>query len=604
MVFISYKSEEYDIAARIRSLLEANNYPCWMAPESIPAGSNYMHEIPKAIRTCDLFVLIISEASQQSQWVQKEIDRAVKFNKYIVPFHVDDSELSDAIDFVIANNQRIEASEDLEFACNELLLAVRTRHPAVKAPDPKPVLAQTPSVPKETGGKPAPAGTPELSQEMLLQLLGTLSPEYIEKIIPGYKAPTDAQAAPSPAAVPVAQASKPQIIAPNQLPGQPEKVILANPVKQPEVVSTAKQPEMVPAKPEPKQDTEQTDPEDPQAEQEELVPGVMSPLVPGPQKQQPADGHGQPLSPVQRRAHQAIMMEFRASYERNYVQTNPNGFKMKIDVLTDHRPHRKEEGVVVVPYGVKEIGEGVFAKRKALRCVVIPPTVEIIGANAFLDCVKLEKVIFHEGLQAICNNAFQGCHLLKKIALPQSLRRIGDFAFYGCSNADIPLHHQIEYIGAAAFNGCASVTIHHQNPAYYMHSGCVIDKAEHRIVTATADSKFPAIHNLRVIGNYAFEGCLSLSQVTVPDHVLRIGTRAFCGCVNLQEVTVEGNVEVVGRQAFAECSSLHKLLLKFGIEMIEQQAFLHCKNLRQVSVPNSVRYLAKDAFEGCPHAKH
>ena len=135
MVFISYKSEEYDIAKRIRALLVQNNYPCWMAPESIPAGSNYMMEIPQAIRTCDLFVLIISEASQQSQWVQKEIDRAVKFNKYILPFHVDDSELIDAIDFVVSNNQRIQAYQNFEPACQELLRAVKQLHPPVKEPD-------------------------------------------------------------------------------------------------------------------------------------------------------------------------------------------------------------------------------------------------------------------------------------------------------------------------------------------------------------------------------------------------------------------------------------------------------------------------------------
>ena len=132
MVFVSYKSEEYEIARRIRELLEQHNYPCWMAPESIPAGSNYMLEIPKAIRKCDLFILIISEASQKSQWVQKEIDRAVKFDKYILPFQVDNSELSDAIDFVVSNNQRIQAYQNFEPACQELLRAVKQRHPAVK----------------------------------------------------------------------------------------------------------------------------------------------------------------------------------------------------------------------------------------------------------------------------------------------------------------------------------------------------------------------------------------------------------------------------------------------------------------------------------------
>jgi len=49
-VFISYSSKEYETANIVRQTLKSNKIKCWMAPESIPAGSNYSREIPKGIR--------------------------------------------------------------------------------------------------------------------------------------------------------------------------------------------------------------------------------------------------------------------------------------------------------------------------------------------------------------------------------------------------------------------------------------------------------------------------------------------------------------------------------------------------------------------------
>ena len=70
-VFISYKAEEYNEAMAVKQVLEANGISCWMAPESISGGSNYASEIPRAIRECTVFVLILSEQAQKSRWVPK-----------------------------------------------------------------------------------------------------------------------------------------------------------------------------------------------------------------------------------------------------------------------------------------------------------------------------------------------------------------------------------------------------------------------------------------------------------------------------------------------------------------------------------------------------
>ena len=76
-VFISYSSQDSTSAETVRDVLESNGLSCWMAPRDIPGGSDYTKEIPVAIRECTVFVLILSQHAQDSQWVLKELSSAV-----------------------------------------------------------------------------------------------------------------------------------------------------------------------------------------------------------------------------------------------------------------------------------------------------------------------------------------------------------------------------------------------------------------------------------------------------------------------------------------------------------------------------------------------
>lgn len=109
VIFISYSSKEYEEAFSLKTVLESNVFKCWMAPNSIPPGSDYGSEVVRAIQNCDVFVLLLSRASQASVWVPKEVDKALSFAKPVIPLHIDQSSLSDAFDFRLSNVQRIEA---------------------------------------------------------------------------------------------------------------------------------------------------------------------------------------------------------------------------------------------------------------------------------------------------------------------------------------------------------------------------------------------------------------------------------------------------------------------------------------------------------------
>lgn len=117
-IFISYKSDEFDIANKVRLFLENANLTCWMAPMSIKGGCSYAIEIPRAIHDCKIFVLILSEKSQNSIWVPKELDQAINARKKIIPIVIENFKLNNEFEFYLSNIQRYLVYEQFD---NKLL---------------------------------------------------------------------------------------------------------------------------------------------------------------------------------------------------------------------------------------------------------------------------------------------------------------------------------------------------------------------------------------------------------------------------------------------------------------------------------------------------
>ena len=106
--FISYCSKDSHIVDVLVEILKNCGIAYWKAPEMIPAGSNYAKEIPKAINGCSLFLFVVSEASQDSIWVEKEVDMAIGYRKKIMPLKIDTSVLNDMYHFYLNNVQLIQ----------------------------------------------------------------------------------------------------------------------------------------------------------------------------------------------------------------------------------------------------------------------------------------------------------------------------------------------------------------------------------------------------------------------------------------------------------------------------------------------------------------
>jgi hypothetical protein len=76
--FISYSTTDTEFATRIHADLQNSGVRCWFAPHDVQGGKKLYQQIQSAIQVHDKLLLILSEASMNSEWVKTEIAEARK----------------------------------------------------------------------------------------------------------------------------------------------------------------------------------------------------------------------------------------------------------------------------------------------------------------------------------------------------------------------------------------------------------------------------------------------------------------------------------------------------------------------------------------------
>ncbi len=127
MVFISYSSKDRETALKIKQHLEKLGIECWLDNEAIRGGDDFAEEIVKALFPCSFYLLLLSEASQESIWVPKELVLVFNLRKPIIPLHIDRSTIKSKFSFYFSNVQLIEYAGRENDALADLLNALRQK---------------------------------------------------------------------------------------------------------------------------------------------------------------------------------------------------------------------------------------------------------------------------------------------------------------------------------------------------------------------------------------------------------------------------------------------------------------------------------------------
>ena len=230
-------------------------------------------------------------------------------------------------------------------------------------------------------------------------------------------------------------------------------------------------------------------------------------------------------------------------------------------------------------------------------------TVTGIGAEAFRGCTDLIAANISDSVTEIKDSAFRGCTGLLAVKIPSFTRVIGNLAFSGCAKLlwlSIPA--SVAFIGKAAFAGVGEVRVQEANRNYrsvdrHLYSGdgkTLLHYAANKAVSA-----FMIPDSVTAIDDYAFFGCLHLTEVTVGDSVKTIGESAFRLCKRLQTAVIGNSVTSIGAEAFLGCENLVSVSMGSAVTEIPKDAFAFCMKLKKVTIPDSVKTIGERAFLNC-----
>jgi TIR domain len=75
--FISYSSKDDAFARQLHADLQAAGVRCWFVPEDMMIGDRIRPRIDESIRMYDRLLLVLSEHSVSSKWVEFEVEAAM-----------------------------------------------------------------------------------------------------------------------------------------------------------------------------------------------------------------------------------------------------------------------------------------------------------------------------------------------------------------------------------------------------------------------------------------------------------------------------------------------------------------------------------------------
>ena len=258
-----------------------------------------------------------------------------------------------------------------------------------------------------------------------------------------------------------------------------------------------------------------------------------------------------------------------------------------IDVNTDNKDYTSVNGVLF--YNDKTII--CYPAGKKGNNYKIPDGVTSICRYAFSGCTSLTSITIPDSVTEIGGSAFENCSSLTSITIPDSVTSIGIGAFVGCSSlTSIMIPDNVTYIGGAVFADCSSLTeikVSTQNAKYVSVNGVLYNKDKTTIMCYPAgkkDKNYKILDGVTEICTSAFNGCSSLTSITIPDSVTEIGVSAFSGCSSLTGITIPDSVTRIDMSTFRGCSSFTSITIPDNVTYIDIWAFNGCTGLTAIDV--------------------
>ena len=110
-IFISYSSQDREIADQLTQLLVSAGLSVWIDRQGIIGAEKWATEIVEGIRNCNTFIILLSSHSVESENVLRELSLASEKRKRVLPVDIEQVELPTSFEYPLAGLQRVAITE-------------------------------------------------------------------------------------------------------------------------------------------------------------------------------------------------------------------------------------------------------------------------------------------------------------------------------------------------------------------------------------------------------------------------------------------------------------------------------------------------------------
>ncbi len=214
------------------------------------------------------------------------------------------------------------------------------------------------------------------------------------------------------------------------------------------------------------------------------------------------------------------------------------------------------------PTTLTSVGNTAFYKSGTISARVTAGTT--YGYSVFGYCTSLSEAIIDDGVLTIPDSCFENCTALTSVSISNSVIKIDKRAFQGSGLTAVNLPNGLTTLNQYAFDKCALVSVTIPSSVAVMSTN-VFSENMNLVSAEIKDVGF------NILPQNTFNGCKSLSSISLGNSINTIDGWAFSNCTSLDHIDLS-NIIKIGGYAFSSCTNLKSVT--FGTDVvIESGAF-------------------------------
>lgn len=310
-------------------------------------------------------------------------------------------------------------------------------------------------------------------------------------------------------------------------------------------------------------------------------------------------------------------------FEWNYIE-NTGKTPARPDIKLIRYQSRLVSGLIEREYFVKNYENelytsGIFElEEKAENYLLTNPKAVkskdflIKGTKVMEYTGNLKHVIVPEGVTELAPCLFWDHQEIEEVTLPESLVNIGGDTFYNCKNLlKVNIPAKVKIMGNNPFAGCPKIKITNNSSHFQMEDGVLYDKTFSKLIyypISRKEKSYKIKSGTKIIGKHSFFLCSNLTELTIPESVIKLENNPFSGCDKLNIDNRSASYKIIdsviydrGLSSVIGCLNSIKTeeLRLEKVKKICRNSFWNCKGIKKIILPETLETIGYNPFVDC-----